>query len=301
MNNPITSAFSSIGQNFAGIKTGQNSLFAPQVSQLFGFNIPGIPLISARDHFLTQMESWFTAIPINSQWIVLINQYPSCISTKIIQGLERTDASRKGFDVDKAKNILLSFPLQKITGCIFSQGVSLPQESFSTEYLNIENHRGFSPGLISRERENPPQLSIDFLETNTSFPDFVIRPWIIAGSHFGFVSRNPTDKIESIKNVKTTVSVLQYTRTVQNISMIPRKIWTFYNCAPVLIEGGSVDYAAGTAPTTISTKWVYSHYTVENNLYFPLTSIINRISTGSFPQVTTSLQGIKNFVPGSFF
>ena len=301
MNNPITSAFSSIGQNFAGIKTGKNALFAPQVANLFGFNVPGIPLISARDHFLTQMESWFTAIPLQSQWVVLINEYPSCVNTRIIQGLERTDASKKGFDIDKAKNILQSFPLQKITGCLFAQSVSLPSESHTVDYINIDNHRGFLPGLITKDRENPGQLSISFLETNTSFADFVIRPWVIAGSHFGYVARNPSLKSEASKNVKTTVTVLQYTRTFQKISMIPHKVWNFYNCAPILVEGGSLDYAAESSAPTIGTKWAYSHYTVENNLYFPLTSIINRISSGTLPRISTFAQDIKSFNPAGLF
>lgn len=301
MNNPITSAFSSIGQNIKNVKTGLNSLFAPQVAELFGFNVQGIPLISARDHFLTQMESWFTAVPLNSQWIVLINRYPTCVNTKILQNLERIDGSRKGFDIDKAKSILTSFPLQKITGCLFAHGVNLPPESHGVEYINIENHRGFLPGVITKDRENPGQISIDFLETNTSFVDFVIRPWIIAGSHFGYVARNPNIPAESIKNVKTTISILQYTRTIENISMIPRKIWTFYNCAPVLVDGVSLDYASDSEATKINTKWVYSHYTVENNLYFPLTSIINRISSGSFPRITNPLQNIKSFNPAGLF
>jgi hypothetical protein len=301
MNNPISSAFSSIGQNLTNIGNGSNPLFAPQVAQLFGFNVAGIPLISARDVFLTQMESWFTAIPTDSQWIVLINQYPTCINTAVLQGLERTDGSRKGFDVNQAFKILTAFPLQKITGCLFAQSVNLPQESFGVDYVHIENSRGFTPGLISKERESPSQLNIDFLETNTSFADFVIRPWIIAGSHFGFVTRNPKISTEAQKNVKTTVQVLQYTRTVQNVSMIPRKIWTFYNCAPVYIDGGSLDYQSQTSPTNISTRWAYSHYTVENNLYFPLTSIINRVSTGKFPNVSQVSQSLQNFNPAGLF
>jgi hypothetical protein len=63
VNNPFTDALNGLGQNFAGLATGQNPLFAPQVTNLFGFNIPGVPIVSVRDYFLFQMESWFTAIP----------------------------------------------------------------------------------------------------------------------------------------------------------------------------------------------------------------------------------------------
>ena len=299
MNDPFSSALASIGDNVGGVFTGQNPLFAPSVANIFGFNIQGVPLISARDFFLVQMESWATSIPLQTQWIILINEYPKSINTSIIQNLERVDGGKKGFDVDRAKSILTSFPLQKITGCIFAQGVNLPGDDFAVDYPAIENQRGFRPPPIAMARANPDLITFDFLETNLSFTDFIIRPWVIAGSHFGFVSRNPQDNTESIKNVKTTVTVLQYTRTFQQVSMIPRKIWTFYNCAPIRVGEQAYTYdtesfAGGRAYH--STKWVYSHYTVENNLYLPLTSIINRISNGQLPSISTLQNGSLNNV-----
>ena len=142
MNNPFTSAINSIGQNITNVTTGQNPLFAPQVANLFGFNVQGVPLISARDFFLTQMESWFTSIPLQTQWIVLVNRYPKCINTKILQGLEKTSGSKKGFDVDRAVSILKSAPLQRIVGCLFAQGVNIPGEMVQTDNIRIENNRG---------------------------------------------------------------------------------------------------------------------------------------------------------------
>ena len=235
------------------------------------------------------MESWFTSIPLQTQWVVLVNGYPTCLTTSILQGLERTEGNSKGYDIDQAKNILTAYPLQKVTGCLFAQGVNLPAEDFGVDYVNIENNRGFTPAPIAMQRNAPGQLTIDFLETNTSFTDFVIRPWIIAGSHFGFVARDPNNSVEAAKNVKTTVTVLQYTRTVQKVSMIPRKIWNFYNCAPINLGDQTLTYdtegfTGGRAYH--STRWVYSHYTVENNLYLPLVSIINRIAKGQIPTIS---------------
>jgi hypothetical protein len=303
MNDPFSSALASIGSNLAGIGTGENPLFAPSVANIFGFNIQGIPLISARNFFLVQMETWVTSIPLQTQWIVLINNYPKCINTSILQNLERVDGGKKGFDINRAKSILTAFPLQKITGCIFAQGFNIPPDSFAVSYPKIENSRGFLSAPIAEVRTDPGTLTLDFLETNLSFTDFIIRPWVIAGSHFGFVARNPRDSSESIKNVKTTVTVLQYTRTFQNISMIPRKIWHFYNCAPIGIgdrqgtyDPGAESFSPGRA--YFSTSWVYSHYTVENNLYLPLTSIINRLANGIVPIISPLQSGGGGFPGG---
>jgi hypothetical protein len=302
VNDSFTSIATSLAGNIAGVGTGQNSLAAPQIANLLGFNIPGVPIISSRDLFLTQMESWFTSIPLTTQWIILINEYPKCVNTSILQSLERTDGSRKGFDIDSAGTILKSYPLQKITGCIFAQAVALPGEAFGTENINIDNSRGFNPVPISKDREPNNDLLIDFLETNTSFVDFVLRPWIIAGAHYGFVARDPNNPSESIKNVKTTITVLQYTRTYQGISMIPRKVWHYYNCAPTSIPNQQMGYDGEgfiAGRNFFQTKWTFSHYTVENNLYLPLPSIISRISSGQLPSILAPIS--KNLNPAAFF
>ena len=297
MNNPITNAASALSNYPAiaksiispGIKNavnqGLSDIFSSQVTKLIGTNIFGIPLVSPRDHFLNQLESWNTSIPTESQWVVLIERLPKNLNTNIIQGLEYTDASKKGWAIDQAVGTLNTYPMQRVMGCLLAQGVSLPTESYTTEFVHPENHRGFLPGLIAKDRENMSQLTIKFLETNTSFTDFVIRPWIILGAHYGFTARNPDIRGEADKNVKTTITVLQYTRTIQSVAMIPRKIWTFYNCAPVMVEGGSLDYSSDLSCPVQTTKWVYSHYTVSNNMYFPLTSIINAIAKKFIPNV----------------
>lgn len=286
MNDPFSSAISSLADNVNGVATGQNSLFAPQVANIFGFNVQGVPIISARDYFLAQMETWATAIPLTTQWIVVVSRYPSCVNTAILQGLEKTDGSKRGFDVDRAFQILTSYPLQKIVGCLFAQGVTLPAEEVGIEQVNINNSRGFLSVPTVGKRADNHSLQIDFLETNSSFTDLVIRPWVIATSHYGFVARDPNDPTENAKNVKTIINVMQYTRTLHKVSMIPRKIWTFFNCAPTTVSQQEMTYDRESFGRLINkTTWTFSHYTVENNLYFPLRSIIDRISRGQIPGI----------------
>ena len=293
MNDPLTSAIQSIGQNIGNVVGGQNPLFAPQIANLFGFNIPGVPLVSSRDFFLTQMESWFTAIPMNTQWIVIIDKYPACINTSVLQGLERIEGDKKGFDINRAVKILTTYPLQKIVGCIFAQGVNIPGDSAGVDFVNIQNNRGFTPAPIATYRTYPNTLTMDFLDTNTSFTDLVLRPWVIAASHYGFVARNPNDSVEARKNVKTNM--------FQGVSMIPRKIWRFYNCCPIDIGSRSMTYDAegfASGRSYMDTKWVYTHYTLETNFYFPLASLINRISKGDFSGILADIN--KNINPLGF-
>jgi hypothetical protein len=295
LNNSLSNAYDSIKKNVAGVFSGRNPLTQPQVGELFGFNIQGAPLVSTRDYFLLQLESWLTAIPLQSQWIVLIQPFPLCINTDILQGLERTGGDNKNFDVSRAKNILTSFPFQKVNGCIFAQSVQIPNETLNTTRATVANNRGFLPGVLSNGRTISDRLNISFLETNTSFSDFVIRPWVIAAEHFGFVAREKdTNRTRDIRNVKSTVYVMEYSRTFQNVSMIPKKIWTFFNCAPVSVESYNLDYNEPNTAPTIKTQWTYTNYAVANSLYLPLPDIISRVSgmfNGKFPNISPFQKG----------
>lgn len=285
MNDPFSSALNSLGQNIAGIGSGSNPLFAPQITQLLGLNLPGVPIISTRDYFLTQMESWFTSIPMSTQWIVLIDKYPPGLKSSLIQGLERIDGSKSGFDIDGAKNILTSFPLQKVIGCLFASSVTIPNEGYAVESASVENNRGFLPGVIAGGRNlEAPVLDLQFRETNTSFIDFVIRPWVILASHYGFVARNPNDASEALKNMKVNVHIMQFTRTRAGVSQVPRKIWNFYNCVPFTVNEETLEYTEEKL-MNFNTRWTYSNYTVSNNLYLPIIDIINNFAQNGAPSI----------------
>jgi hypothetical protein len=287
-----------LSDNVRGLANGQNPLFAPQISSLFGFNIPGVPLISAQEYFLVQMESWFSSIPMNSQWVVLIDPYPRAISSNIIQNLEYVGGDKKGWYVSQPKGILTSYFYQKVIGCLFAQGVNIPNEKFDIQNLSIKNNRGFVPGLVAGERTGYSGLPliIEFRETNTSFMDMVIRPWVILASHYGFVARQGGEN--DLRNIKSTITILQYTRSYQRISQIPRKVWTFYNCVPTGLSDQSLTYSPDTEYEKYQTFWTYTNYTVHSNLYLALPNIINRISNGTIPNVSPFQQG-NSFTTGN--
>lgn len=280
MNNPFSELIRGLGDNVSGLLTGKNPLSQPSITSLFGFTVPGTPLVSSRDFFLSQMESWFTTIPMRTQWMVLIESYPALLQTSVIQNLERTEGNFNNFDISQAVSILKSYPLNRVVGCIFAQGADIPQlEVLETGRDKIFNQqqRGFIPGVISNGRSPFTDLTIQFRETNTSFVDFVVRPWTMLAEHFGMIARPPGDE----RNVSTTIKILQFTRTYQELSQIPRKIWTFYNCMPVSVASSNLTYDQE-AMDIANTTWAFSNYCVENNLYLPLPDIINKINKNGF-------------------
>lgn len=264
----------SIAQSVAGVFTGTNPPFAPQYGTVVT-NVPAVPLISVRDTFLTQLQSWFTMVPMSTQWIVLIDRLPSRLTSSVLQTLEPIDGGRHGFDIDLAKAVTYNQITQRLMGCLFAYSATLPAEQYDVNTVTVPNNRGFLPGVLAGPRQtDSPSLVLEFRDANTSFVDTVIRGWTILTSHYGLVAR-PGDTATSRdpKNVKATITVMQYTRSLARASMIPRKVWTFYNCAPYNVSEQSLEYTEEKL-TTITTRWTYSSYTIATNLYFPIANII---------------------------
>ena len=217
-----------------------------------------------RDVVLQQLTTvWNTAIPMSTQWLVLIDTFPASLTTSILQGLERHDGDKSGFDIDAAKKILTNYDNQQLVGCWFAHEVTIPSEQFNVEGIAVANNRGFLPGVLGSNRTaEAPSLNIVFKETTTSFIDFVIRPWVILGAHFGLTAR-PGDNsgAKDPKNVKTTVRVIEYTRSIAGAAMLPRKEWVFQNCVPYNVSEQTLDYETEKLQT-FRTLWTYSNYTV---------------------------------------
>jgi hypothetical protein len=240
--------------------------------------IPGVPLISFRDYFLTTMESWVTTIPLRTQYIALITSFPTSLNSTVIKQLE----DKRGFNIDPAKTALVNYPLQGIVGCIFLDGINIPDDKLQGSFAPIENNRGFIQGSILQNRDAfaNNNLTLQFRETNTSFTDMIMRPWVILASHRGYVAtQTPAESI------KTDIVILQFSRTFQNVSQIPRKVWNFYNCVPLSVQTRNLSYDTEQVEK-YDVPFIYDKYTVDSNLYIPLPDIISKIGKGSIPRIS---------------
>jgi hypothetical protein len=282
----MSGILNSIGNATKGLATiggitNQGGLPAPSVV-VSNLAIPGVPLISFRDYFLTSLESWFASIPLRTQFIVLIESFPDDLTTSIMQQLELVQADKKGWDIDKAKSVLTSYPFNNVVGCLFVDGASIPDDVLTAEVASIPNNRGFTQGgvLGNREAFASNNLTIQIRETNTSFVDLVMRPWVILSAHRGFIAQELPQR-----NIKTNITVIQYAKTFQNISQIPRKIWRYYNCAPLSVGTRNLTYDTEDIES-YDVSWLYDYYTIENSLYIPLPDIISKIGKGNIPRIS---------------
>lgn len=285
---------------------------------LLGGNIPVVPIVSYRDYFLTMMETWVASIPTNNQFIVLIETFPNALvkdwmaglvdaagnaiaqAGKVfgidtgtlnllpIQKLEPINGDTDAWANNTAGSLITAYPFQRVIGCIFAQGFDVPElDRIETHDISVENNGGLIPGVIAGQRSGYGQrrLTLEFLETNTSFADNIIRPWSILTGHYGLVARNPNDPAEKIKNIKTNILIMEYTRSYQKLSQIPRKVWSFYQCAPVAVEARQNTMKQSDDVKAYKTQWAFSRYNIKNNLYLPIPDLLQKISSGNWNNI----------------
>lgn len=263
--------------------------------ELFGTNVPLVPLVSYRNHFLRMLSTWSGSVPNQFMWMLLIDHFPPAVSTAMLQTVEPVgDGDKIGNNIDKNYRTTTAYLYQKIAGCYFAQGINIPGEQVSYKYAATPKNRGFLGGLYADPRGSLPQLDIQFLETNTSFLDFVIRPWIILSSHLGLVARpgdDPEAGATDPLNIKTNITLVQLAKTYHKRSSVQRKVFRFFNCVPFQM-GNQNNPTNASEPQLISTQWHYTHYTVGGIPFIPVEDIIKNFSLSRIPDILNGVNQV---------
>ena len=122
------------------------------------------------------------------------------------------------------------------------------------------SYGGYTAPITSNTRNSYQKLSITFLETNASFVDFVIKPWMILSSYYGLVARQP----ESDKNVKCSwCDICMLTRTRPGVAPVIRKVYRFTDMVPVNIQGEQYSYMSDDMKYS-SVDFAYNQYYIQD-------------------------------------
>jgi len=267
--------------NFAGKVTDTLGFFGTDVTGLVEGRV-----FKHRDHFHQLLDQWDFAIPSRNLWVIYIERFPvglfheannrSLVNILDLNGVGLDSSDRKWKILKNVKSLTRYEYQETPSGCTFAQGVAIPGENMSVSHVKPNNNRGLIPGRVAGERSLPQDLILEFRETNTSFVDNIVRPWIIMGSHYGFVARDPGD----IKNVQANVHVYQLGKTMTGIPNVHRKHWTYYNCVPTRINQAQLTYDYDTVNTVNQTTWSYTHHSVEQLPALPMSLVMDQIIGG---------------------
>lgn len=201
-------------------------------------------------------HNWSTALANPTLWFVMFDRIPS--------GLEFMDSdnviNREGpnqYDQLDDNQLNLFSVMENRVGCMVIHGVDLPN-------LQVDAGRadatmgGYYGGLVANNVQEQNTIQLEIRETQSSITDFIIRPWIELVAKNGFVARPFGDE----RYCKCRMTVVQLGVVGPGTDPIRRKIWQFYNAAPVQVGNARLahDGTWSAENQFINTTWCYSHY-----------------------------------------
>ena len=205
---------------------------------------------------------WCYAIPHSSQWVVFIEPHNSNYLNSQLVNMKEYEPwyISDDWDFDDYVNKLNSTESQDRIGCIFCMGVSEAGIQLDVEhkggvggYIN-----GFSRGTITAGRSDHQPLEMVFRETNCSYSQYVIRPWITLAGHKGLHARPQSEDIKA----QITVFQLGQTDGIFDSNII-RKAMVYHECVPISLNDENLDYE-GAELIQRQVSWAYSDVTVRN-------------------------------------
>lgn len=221
------------------------------------------------ESFLSKPAS---ALPKGAQWVLtfdgVFNESPSGANSNNNSSEDQILPVRaikygikyepQTWAIDDAIAATLTTDYQNKKGCLFVQAVQIPGES---NQVNPEGFQqsGYIRSVTGNGRDAFANLQISFLETNVSFVDNVIRPWVIATAHLGMIAR------ENEKNYRCNLSVYKLgVITPLDTPHITQK-YTFFGACPIDVTGEEYNYTQTTSPVNRNASFTYHYYTIESS------------------------------------
>ena len=151
-----------------------------------------------------------------------------------------------------------------------ANGIDLTTETLGVENRGEEYPNGLLPvGPFMDQKQYPDNdLDIQFSETNISFVDTIIRPWIqLYSVHGNFSDLDLTTNIdiyfiakEQLTTRKTFSSILFGS---SGGSPVVRKIYKYRDCIPYnIVDANVAQYDSDTDIGSVAVKWRFSTYDV---------------------------------------
>lgn len=262
-----------IGTNSLNINPIQN--IKNKFNSIFGGSNTDvdIDLTGFYDNFYTSFLTCANSLPINSMWLMFIDQLPdvseyvdSYEGWKIPEEISR--AKTEGDITFRKKGILLA------------QAVKVNGESLNVERTGTKN-TGYIQGLVNNGRTAFPTLDVIFAENNISFVDYYLRPWLVAVGH----------KSLKDQDLKANITVWFLSKGGPRNNPLKRKCVTYFNCRPVSVDQQEYNYSGGDVYLKRTVSFVYTHYDMQN-ADPTLLSMINDNSSSFFGKLGNDLKTI---------
>ncbi len=228
--------------------------------------LPSLDKQNLRESFFELLQDFPTYPAARNFFLVKLNSLPAALTDANQKSLGIT---RNSPGIDKAKSVYEKY----ITGneyMYLATGIDL-----TTETLGVNNKGEYPNGLLPvgpfmEQREYPDNdLDIAFSESNISFIDTIIRPWIqLYSVHGNFDDLDLTTDVDIYFIAKEQLTTRK--KTFGSVlfgtsggSPVVRKIYKYRDCIPYNIVDASVaQYESEQDIGSVAVKWRFSTYDV---------------------------------------
>jgi len=237
--------------------------------------------------FLDAISRWRNDVPLKNLWVLNLD-------TPRLRGVQanvkalmlacENQLNREAWPV-----IDFTSQIRPDLGYVFCTMVNLIGDAVDSPAVEIEDRGGLRPGFVLGNRTPYSGISIEMLESNLDIIDFLLRPWVIANSHFGLIKDSRFD-------LCCDLEIQLYTRVdrvKQNLKPEEfgtewqlRKIFTFLDCYPTSVEPDKLNYTGvTTTDVTKTSTWYFRDYYISSPDYGDDTFTYNQ----QLPQITIPL------------
>jgi hypothetical protein len=232
-----------------------------------GVTLPSLDKRNLRESFFELLKDFSTFPASQNLFLVKIDKLPKQLTDENQRNLGITPGIQP-LGINRSKSVYERY-IKGSEYMYLATGVDL-----TTEGLNVSNKgnliNGYLPvGPFVDSRDYPDtDLQIQFSETNISFVDTIIRPWVQLYSIYG--NFDDVDLTTDITIYFIAKEQLTTRKTFKSIlfgssggSPVIRKYYTYKDCIPFNILSANVaEYSGDTKIGSIGTKWRFSTYDV---------------------------------------
>jgi len=219
-------------------------------------------------HFLQSVLSTPAgALPKGPLWAVVFEDSYAVNSTtingcgipKVITKVSQYEPrSPLPWKIEAAVKEICSAQYMTTKACILAQNVTLPGEGIDSTGVEGLQYNGFIRGKVGNGRDDYEPIKISFLNTNVSFVDNVIRPWVIMTGHLGLIAR------DGDLTYRTNMKIIRFGSSDRKKPPFILQTFTFYGVCPVSVD--AEEYTQdGSVNITKSASFIYQWYTVDSS------------------------------------
>jgi hypothetical protein len=245
------------------------------------------------------------ALPKGPLWVVTFeNSYDTTAGVyignsgipSIVKSINQYEPNIPRWNVVNAINTICSDNFMTTKGCILTQNVTLPGEQIyhTTEGLQ---YNGFIRGVVGNGRQDFETLRIGFLNTNVSFVDNVMRPWVIMTGHLGMIDRSGTPQ-----QYRSTLTVRRLGVSSAKEAPFILQTFTFYGVCPIGVDAEEYTTSDNGTVVVKTVTFVYQWYTVDSSKNNYAQGPVASLTNTNLGVVATPNVGVQIYPPaGSTF